>query len=77
MPSVKLSEPASFEKNNLYCVFSGITTESKAVALDMFSSNKDCILELIVPNSTSPILAVPATVLNPSGPKNIKSPANS
>ena len=34
-----------------------------------------CIDWLIVPNSTSPILAVPATVLNPSGAKNIKSPA--
>ena len=34
-----------------------------------------CIAWLIVPNSTSPILAVPATVLKPSGAKNIKSPA--
>ena len=33
-----------------------------------------CILLPTVPNSTSPILAVPATVLNPSGAKNIKSP---
>ena len=43
----------------------------------MLSLNIDCTLELIVPNSTSPILAVPAIVRNPSGPKNIKSPANS
>jgi hypothetical protein len=43
----------------------------------MLSLKIDCTLVLIVPNSTSPILAVPATVRNPSGPKNIKSPANS
>ena len=43
----------------------------------MLSLKIDCTLELIVPNSTSPILAVPAMVLKPSGPKNIKSPANS
>ena len=30
-----------------------------------------------MPSSTSPILAVPATVLKPSGPRKIKSPANS
>ena len=43
----------------------------------MFSASaviKGCIALLTVPNSTSPILAVPATVLNPSGAKNIKSP---
>ena len=32
------------------------------------------IFLLIELNSTSPILAVPAIVLNPSGAKNIKSP---
>ena len=56
---------------------SGITVESNSDALDKLSLNIDCTLELIVPNSTSPILAVPAIVRNPSGPKNIKSPANS
>ena len=54
-----------------------MTKDSNSDALAMLSSNKLCTLELIVPNSTSPILAVPATVLNPSGAKNIKSPANS
>ena len=43
----------------------------------MFSSNKDCTFLVIVPSSTSPILAVAATVRKPSGPRNIKSPANS
>ena len=43
----------------------------------MFLSISGCTARLIVPISTSPILAVPATVRNPSGPKNIKSPANS
>ena len=38
---------------------------------------RGCTFALIVPNSTSPILAVPATVRKPSGAKNIKSPANS
>ena len=33
-----------------------------------------CIALLTVPNSTSPILAVPATVLSPSGAKKIRSP---
>ena len=33
-----------------------------------------CICLLTDPNSTSPILAVPATVLKPSADKNIKSP---
>ena len=36
---------------------------------------KGCICLLILLNSTSPILDVPATVLTPSGAKNIKSPA--
>ena len=67
----------SLVKNILYCVLSGITIESNSEALAKLSSNKLCTLELIVPNSTSPILAVPAIVRNPSGPKNIKSPANS
>ena len=49
----------------------------KLPASDKLVSKIDCTLELIVPNSTSPILAVPAMVRNPSGPKNIKSPANS
>jgi len=43
----------------------------------IFSANvvsRGCIAFDTVPNSTSPILAVPATVLNPSGAKNIKSP---
>ena len=39
--------------------------------------NTDSTGVLIVPSSTSPILAVPATVLNQSGARNIKSPANS
>ena len=56
---------------------SGITVESNSDALDRFSLNIDCTLELIVPSSTSPILAVPAIVRKPSGPKKIKSPANS
>ena len=76
-PLVAFSPVPSFVKNILYCVLSGITIESNKDALDKFSSNKLCTLELIVPNSTSPILAVPAIVRNPSGPKNIKSPANS
>ena len=45
--------------------------------LSMFSANCviiGCIALLTVPNSTSPILAVPATVLSPSGAKNIRSP---
>ena len=33
-----------------------------------------CIALLTVPNSTSPILTVPASVLIPSGAKNTKSP---
>jgi len=33
-----------------------------------------CIALLTVPNSTSPILTVPANVLIPSGAKNTKSP---
>ena len=37
----------------------------------MFSSNKDCTFLDIVPSSTSPILAVPATVRKPSGPRKI------
>ena len=43
----------------------------------MFLSNKDCTFLDIVPSSTSPILDVPATVRKPSGPRKIKSPANS
>ena len=43
----------------------------------MFLSISGCTARLIVPISTSPILAVPATVRNPSGPKNNKSPAYS
>ena len=35
---------------------------------------KGCTAFETVPNSTSPILAVPATVLIPSGAKNTKSP---
>ena len=42
--------------------------------LSVKSVTNGCIALLTVPNSTSPILAVPATVLNPSGAKNIKSP---
>ena len=38
------------------------------------SVNKGCIALLTVPSSTSPILAVPATVLKPSGARNNKSP---
>ena len=54
----------------------GITIDVKLSESDKLASNKLCTLELIVPNSTSPILAVPAMVRNPSGPKNIRSPAN-
>ena len=42
--------------------------------LSVKSVTKGCIALLTVPSSTSPILAVPATVLKPSGAKNIKSP---
>ena len=38
------------------------------------SSILDCICLDIDPSSTSPILAVPAIVLKPSGAKNITSP---
>ena len=72
-----VSPPPDFEKKIRYCVLSGITRDVKDAESDMFSLNKLCTLELILPNSTSPILAVPATVRSPSGPKNIKSPANS
>ena len=64
-------------KNILYWVLSGITIDWNNAESIKFSSNIDCTFALIVPSSTSPILAVPATVRNPSGPKNIKSPANS
>ena len=76
-PLVEFCAVPLFVKNMRYCVLSGITTESNSLALEMFSSNKDCTFALIVPSSTSPILAVPAIVRKPSGPKNIKSPANS
>ena len=77
IPLVWFSATELLVKNILYCVLSGITILSNSDALDIFSLKIDCTLELIVPNSTSPILAVPATVLKPSGPKNIRSPANS
>ena len=41
---------------------------------NVISSILDCICLDIDPSSTSPILAVPAIVLNPSGAKNITSP---
>ena len=73
-----LSSPwPSLAKNILYCVLLGITIDSNNSESIKLSSNIDCTFALIVPSSTSPILAVPATVRNPSGPKNIKSPANS
>ena len=65
-----------FVKNNLYCDFSLITT-LLIVKLFIVSANseiKGCIFLDTVPNSTSPILAVPATVLSPSGAKKIRSP---
>ena len=68
-PLVWFSATVLLVKNILYCVLSGITIESNSDALDKLSLNIDCTLELIVPNSTSPILAVPAIVRNPSGPK--------
>ena len=55
----------------------GITTELKLVAVAILLLKRGCTFALIVPNSTSPILAVPAMVRSPSGAKNIKSPANS
>ena len=76
-PSVSISASVVLLKNNLYCVLSGITIDSNMSESFMFLSISGCTARLIVPISTSPILAVPATVRNPSGPKNIKSPANS
>ena len=60
-----------------YWVLSGITTESNDPASLMFSSNTVWMFLLIVPSSVSPIRAVAATVRSPSGPRKIKSPANS
>ena len=60
---------------NAPCRF--IINETKLEAFIMFSLKNDCTGILIVPSSTSPILAVPATVLKPSAAKNIRSPANS
>ena len=62
-PLVAFSACPSLVKNILYWVLSGITTESNSDALDKLASNKLCTFELIVPNSTSPILAVPAMFL--------------
>ena len=39
-PFVAFSPVPSFVKNILYCVLSGMTTESNSEALDKFSSNK-------------------------------------
>ena len=59
-----------------YCVLSGTTTLSNS-STSVRPWKRRCTGLLIVPNSTSPILSVPATVLSPSGPKNTISPANS
>ena len=77
IPLVKPSPCPAFEKNILYCVLSGITTLSKTVESLMLASKIDCTFCVIAPRAVSPILAVAATVLSPSGPRNNKSPANS
>ena len=62
-------------KNNLYCDLLLITNE--LILCVVISSIRFCTCFYIVPNSTSPILAVPAIVLKPSGAKNTTSPASS
>ena len=62
-------------KNNLYCDLLLITNE--LILWVVISSIRFCTCFDIVPNSTSPILAVPAIVLKPSGAKNTTSPASS
>ena len=54
-----------------------MTILSNAAESLMLASKIDCTFLLIVPSSVSPIFAVAATVRNPSGPRNTKSPANS
>ena len=76
-PSVIDCATPDLVKKTLYCVLLGITIDLKPEGVDILLLKIDCTGVLIVPNSTSPILAVPATVRNPSGAKNIKSPANS
>ena len=64
--------PASVGKNSRYCDFSLITKDE--MRSKEIPSNLVCICLDTVPNSVSPILSVPATVLKPSGAKKIRSP---
>ena len=76
IPAVFERTVFELEKKRRYCVLSGITTEVNSSTSDT-PAKRSCICRLIVPSSTSPMFAVPATVRNPSGPRKIMSPPNS